>query len=151
MEKLEHINDLISTYEKPVERLILCGRVLSVQDGIVVADGLQDSGLGQIVEFRSEPVVLGIIATLETEFVRITLLGPDNAVKVGDIVLNTELYPEVVVGFGVLGRVIDALGRPIDGLGELTEPPLVPNTETETQEKNVKISETETQEKNVNI
>lgn len=91
------------------------GRVLSVGDGIAFSSGLGDAMSMEIVEFSSG--TFGMVQNLETDRVGIVLFGDFSAVKVGDEVRRTGRIMSVPVGEQLLGRVVDPLGKPIDGLG----------------------------------
>jgi len=91
------------------------GRVLSVGDGIAFSSGLGDAMSMEIVEFSSG--TFGMVQNLETDRVGIVLFGDFSDVKVGDEVRRTGRIMSVPVGVELLGRVVDPLGKPIDGLG----------------------------------
>ena len=93
------------------------GRVLSVGDGIARVYGLNKIQAGEMVEFASG--IRGMALNLENDNVGIVLFGPDNQINEGDIVKRTGTIVDVPVGKGTLGRVLDALGNPIDGKGPL--------------------------------
>ena len=93
------------------------GRVLSVGDGIARIYGLNKIQAGEMVEFNSG--VRGMALNLENDNVGVVLFGSDNAINEGDIVKRTGTIVDVPVGKGTLGRVVDALGNPIDGKGPL--------------------------------
>ncbi len=95
------------------------GQVLSVGDGIARVYGLDQVQAGEMVEFPNG--VKGMALNLETDNVGIVIFGEDRAIKEGDIVKRTGAIVEVPVGRGLLGRVVDALGNPIDGKGPLTD------------------------------
>ena len=95
------------------------GRVLSVGDGIARVYGLPKIQAGEMVEFASG--VKGMALNLENDNVGIVLFGPDNAINEGDIVKRTGTIVDVPVGKGTLGRVLDALGNPLDGKGPLQD------------------------------
>ena len=95
------------------------GRVLSVGDGIARVYGLNKIQAGEMVEFSSG--VRGMALNLENDNVGIVLFGSDNAINEGDIVKRTGTIVDVPVGKGTLGRVVDALGNPIDGKGPLKD------------------------------
>eukprot|EP00208_Stichococcus_sp_RCC1054_P002772 CAMPEP_0206136382 /NCGR_PEP_ID=MMETSP1473-20131121/1615_1 /ASSEMBLY_ACC=CAM_ASM_001109 /TAXON_ID=1461547 /ORGANISM="Stichococcus sp, Strain RCC1054" /LENGTH=482 /DNA_ID=CAMNT_0053528873 /DNA_START=226 /DNA_END=1671 /DNA_ORIENTATION=+ len=95
------------------------GRVLSIGDGIARVYGLNKIQSGEMVEFHSG--VKGMALNLETDNVGIVLFGADNGVNEGDIVKRTGNIVDVPVGKGTLGRVMDALGNPIDGKGALKD------------------------------
>lgn len=93
------------------------GRVVSVGDGIARVYGLNKIQAGEMVEFANG--VKGMALNLENENVGIVIFGSDTAIKEGDIVKRTGAIVDVPVGTGMLGRVVDALGVPIDGKGPL--------------------------------
>ena len=93
------------------------GRVLSIGDGIARVYGLNNIQAGEMVEFASG--VKGMALNLENENVGVVLFGSDTAINEGDIVKRTGTIVDVPVGLGMLGRVVDALGQPIDGKGPL--------------------------------
>jgi len=93
------------------------GRVLSVGDGIARVYGLHNIQAGEMVEFASG--VRGMALNLENDNVGIVLFGNDSGIREGDIVKRTRTIVDVPVGKGMLGRVVDALGTPIDGKGPL--------------------------------
>nr|YP_009755792.1 ATP synthase F1 subunit alpha [Gonatozygon brebissonii]QIQ23070.1 ATP synthase F1 subunit alpha [Gonatozygon brebissonii] len=93
------------------------GRVVSVGDGIARVYGLKKIQAGEMVEFSNG--VKGMALNLENENVGIVVFGSDTAIKEGDIVKRTGSIVDVPVGRELLGRVVDALGVPIDGKGPL--------------------------------
>ena len=93
------------------------GRVLSVGDGIARVYGLDEVQAGEMVEF--EDGVKGMALNLEADNVGIVIFGDDRAIKEGDVVRRTASIVDAPVGMGLLGRVVDALGNPIDGKGPL--------------------------------
>jgi F-type H+-transporting ATPase subunit alpha len=93
------------------------GVVLSVQDGVALATGLKSVGISEIVKFRGG--VNGQVSTLERDVTRICLMGPDKLVKPGVTVHRLRKFIQVPVGKELLGRVVDSLGKPIDGKGML--------------------------------
>lgn len=94
------------------------GRVLSVGDGIARVYGLNNIQAGEMVEFSSG--VRGMALNLENDNVGIVIFGNDRVIKEGDVVKRTGSIVDVPVGKELLGRVIDALGNPIDGKGPIT-------------------------------
>jgi F-type H+-transporting ATPase subunit alpha len=94
------------------------GEVLSVGDGIARVHGLDNVQAGEMVEFPGG--IKGMALNLETDNVGIVIFGNDATIKEGDIVKRTGAIVEVPVGKGLLGRVVDPLGNPIDGKGDLT-------------------------------
>jgi F-type H+/Na+-transporting ATPase subunit alpha len=93
------------------------GQVLSVGDGIARVYGLDKVQAGEMVEFPGG--VQGMALNLESDNVGVVLFGDDRGIKEGDTVKRTGNIVEVPVGKGLLGRVVDALGNPIDGKGPI--------------------------------
>jgi F-type H+/Na+-transporting ATPase subunit alpha len=93
------------------------GQVLSVGDGIARVYGLDNVQAGEMVEFESG--VKGMALNLETDNVGIVIFGTDREIKEGQTVKRTRAIVEVPVGKALLGRVVDALGEPIDGKGPI--------------------------------
>ena len=94
------------------------GTVLQVGDGIARVYGLSNVGSGELIEFQSG--LQGIVLNLEEDNVGAVLLGSSKEVKEGDIVKRTGRIASINVGDGMLGRVVDTLGTPIDGKGPIT-------------------------------
>ena len=93
------------------------GQVLSVGDGIARVYGLDNVQAGEMVEFPGG--IKGMALNLETDNVGIVIFGEDRGIKEGDTVKRTGAIVDVPVGKALLGRVVDALGNPIDGKGSL--------------------------------
>jgi len=93
------------------------GTVIAIGDGIARVFGLMKVQAGEMVEFSSG--VKGMALNLETDNVGIVVLGNDREIQEGDIVKRTGSIVDVPIGEGMLGRVIDALGNPIDGKGPI--------------------------------
>ncbi|MGY6635379.1 MAG: F0F1 ATP synthase subunit alpha [Alkalilacustris sp.] len=93
------------------------GLVLSVGDGIARVHGLDNIQAGEMVEFPGG--VRGMALNLEVDNVGIVIFGDDRGIKEGDTVRRTKSIVDVPVGDGLLGRVVDGLGNPIDGKGEI--------------------------------
>ena len=93
------------------------GKVLSVGDGIARVHGLDQVQAGEMVEFPGG--IAGMALNLERDNVGIVIFGSDKTIKEGDVVKRTGSIVDVPVGKGLLGRVVDALGNPIDGKGPL--------------------------------
>ncbi|MDO8644956.1 MAG: F0F1 ATP synthase subunit alpha, partial [bacterium] len=106
----------ISNYGKAVQ-VSEVGTVLSVGDGVVRAYGLDKAMAGELVEFENG--ILGIILNLDEDSVGIAVMGEVLEIKEGDTVKRTGRIAEVPVGKALLGRVVNALGEPIDGLGAI--------------------------------
>ena len=93
------------------------GRVLSVGDGIARVHGLDSVQAGEMVEFPGG--IRGMALNLETDNVGVVIFGTDRDIKEGDTVKRTNSIVDVPVGEALLGRVVDALGNPIDGKGPI--------------------------------
>jgi F-type H+-transporting ATPase subunit alpha len=96
------------------------GQVLSVGDGIARVFGLQNIMAGEMVEFPAAGL-RGMALNLETDNVGIVIFGDDRGIREGDTVSRTGTIVDVPVGHGLLGRVVDGLGNPIDGKGPLAD------------------------------
>src|SRR6195952_743292 len=94
------------------------GQVLSVGDGIARVYGLDNVQAGEMVEFPGG--IKGMALNLENDNVGVVIFGSDSTIKEGDTVKRTGAIVDVPVGKGLLGRVVDGLGQPIDGKGDLT-------------------------------
>lgn len=94
------------------------GTVLTVGDGIVRAYGLSNAQYGELVAFESG--LEGIVLNLEEDNVGIVLLGPSKEIKEGSTVKRTQRIASLKVGEGIVGRVVNTLGEPIDGKGPIT-------------------------------
>ena len=108
-ERIKHYEDKIETDD--------VGRVITVGDGIALAQGLDAAMASELVEF--EDGTMGMILNLEEESVGIVILGSDRNIKEGQTVRRTKQIAEVKVGDAMLGRVVNALGEPIDGKGPI--------------------------------
>ena len=93
------------------------GTVLEVGDGIARVFGLDNVQAGELVEFPGS--VTGMTLNLQEDNVGVVIFGNDRAIKEGDEVKRTERIAEIPVGEGLLGRVVDPLGNPIDGKGPI--------------------------------
>ena len=110
------IKEQITDYDKKVE-LSETGIVLSVGDGIARIYGLEKAMALELVEFTGG--ILGLVLNLEEDNVGVAIMGEDIHIKEGDIVKRTGKIAEVPVGEAVLGRVVSAVGEPIDGKGPI--------------------------------
>ena len=110
------IKEQIKSYRHKVDSSDV-GTVISVGDGIANVYGLEKAMLGELLLFPNQ--VYGMVMNLESDSVGVVLLGNDQLVKEGDIVSRTKQVMEVPVGESMLGRVVNSLGQPIDGLGEI--------------------------------
>lgn len=93
------------------------GTVITVGDGVALVYGLDKAMLGELVMFPHG--IYGMVMNLEEEHVGCVLLGDDTEIKEGDIVKRTGAVTEVPTGDKLLGRVVNALGQPLDGLGQI--------------------------------
>jgi F-type H+-transporting ATPase subunit alpha len=118
--KIEEIGEIlrnrIKGYETKIETSEV-GTVISVGDGIARAYGLDQAMAGELVEFASG--IMGLVLNLEEDNVGIALFGEDNQVQEGDLVKRTGTVAEVPAGDDMKGRVVNSLGQPIDGKGEI--------------------------------
>ena len=96
------------------------GTVLTVGDGIARVYGLQNVMAGEMVEFPSAGL-RGMALNLESDNVGVVVFGPDQNIREGDTVERTGTIVDVPVGRGLLGRVVDGLGNPIDGKGPIVD------------------------------
>ena len=110
------IKGQIKDYEKKVE-MSETGTVLSVGDGIARVYGVQNAMTMEMLEFPGG--IFGLCLNLEEDNVGVAIMGDDTAIKEGDTVKRTGRIAEIPVGDAVLGRVIDAVGNPIDGKGPI--------------------------------
>jgi F-type H+/Na+-transporting ATPase subunit alpha len=103
------------------------GTVLQVGDGIARIYGLKNVGSGEMIDFDKSGI-RGIVLNLEEDNVGVVLLGDSKGIKEGDLVKRTKLIASIQVGEGMLGRVVNTIGEPIDGkgpiAGQLYEMPL---------------------------
>ncbi len=120
MIKAEEISELIKRqlqgYELEVD-LKEVGRVIEVGDGIARVYGLENAMAGELLEFPGG--VYGMVMNLEEDNVGAVLLGEDTLIKEGDQVSGTKRIAEVPVGEALVGRVVNALGQPVDGKGPI--------------------------------
>jgi F-type H+/Na+-transporting ATPase subunit alpha len=110
------IKEQIRDYEKTVE-IQEIGTVLSTGDGIARVYGLDKVAAGELLEFPHE--IFGVALNLEEDNVGAALFGETHLIKEGDTVKRTGRIAEVPVGQGLVGRVVNALGEPIDGRGAI--------------------------------
>jgi F-type H+-transporting ATPase subunit alpha len=106
----------IKNYDREID-VAETGTVLSAGDGIARIYGLDNALAGELVEFAGG--LRGMILNLEEDNVGVAIMGPSRRVKEGDLVRRTGRIIEVPVGPALLGRVVDALGEPIDGKGPI--------------------------------
>ena len=110
------IRSQIKNYENKLE-VSETGVVILVGDGIARVSGLDQCMAGELLEFPNGSY--GLAQNLEEDTVSAVILGPDNGIKEGDTVKRTGKVVSVPVGAGLIGRVVDALGQPIDGKGPI--------------------------------
>lgn len=118
--KAEEISQIISeqikSYEKKLD-ISETGTVLSVGDGIARVYGVQNAMAMELLEFPGG--ILGMVLNLEADNVGVAVLGEVSHIKEGDVVKRTGKIAQVPVGEALLGRVIDATGKPLDGKGAI--------------------------------
>ena len=112
----EILKNEISNYDQNA-KISEVGTVLNVGDGIARVYGLDNVQAGEMVEFPGK--ILGMALNLEEDNVGVVIFGNDREIKEGDVVKRTGNIVEVPVGKGLLGRVVDGLGQPIDGKEKL--------------------------------
>nr|WP_314278456.1 F0F1 ATP synthase subunit alpha [uncultured Peptostreptococcus sp.] len=110
------IKSQIKNYDNKI-KLTDTGSVLNVGDGIASVYGLESAMSGELLEFPNK--VYGMALNLEEEVVGAVILGDDSGIKEGDLVKRTGRIVEVPVGEAMIGRVVNALGQPIDGKGDI--------------------------------
>jgi F-type H+-transporting ATPase subunit alpha len=120
MIKAEEISEIIKRqlqgYEAEID-LKEAGRVIEVGDGIARIYGLEKALAGELLEFPGG--VFGLVLNLEADNVGAVLLGADTQIKEGDPVTRTKRIAQVPVGEALVGRVVNALGQPVDGKGPI--------------------------------
>ena len=110
------IKKQIENYSHKVETNDV-GSVMTVGDGVALVYGLDKAMMGELLEFDNG--IYGMVMNLEEDHIGVVLLGSDREIKEGDIVKRTGRVVEVPVGDAMLGRVVNALGQPIDDKGEI--------------------------------
>jgi F-type H+-transporting ATPase subunit alpha len=110
------IKEQIKSYKQEIHTESI-GHVVEVGDGIAIVYGLDNAMLSELLEFPND--VYGMVQNLETDSVGVILLGDSSKIKEGNLVKCTGRILEIPVGEGFIGRVIDPLGKPIDGLGAI--------------------------------
>ncbi|NCB47096.1 F0F1 ATP synthase subunit alpha, partial [bacterium] len=116
-------DEIISVLKKEIEsfsselRTVEAGVVIQVGDGVARVHGLPKAMAGDLVEFHNG--IKGYILNLEEDNIGCLILGPDHGIHEGDLVTDTETILSVPVGHALLGRVVNALGEPIDGEGPI--------------------------------
>lgn len=118
--KIEEISALIKEQIKNYEQVIettSVGTVIKVYDGIALVHGLDDAMAGELLEFPNE--VYGMALNLEKDYVGVILFDSSSKIKEGDVVKTTHRILQVPVGEALIGRVVNALGQPLDNQGEI--------------------------------
>ena len=118
--KIEEISALIKEQIKNYEQVIettSVGTVIKVYDGIALVHGLDDAMAGELLEFPNE--VYGMALNLEKDYVGVILFVSSSKIKEGDVVKTTHRILQVPVGEALIGRVVNALGQPLDNQGEI--------------------------------
>ena len=110
------IKEQIKNFDEVIEQKDV-GTVMTVGDGVSVIHGLDDAMLGELLAFPND--VYGMVMNLDEDSVGAVLLGSEDEIKEGDEVKRTGRIMEVPVGDELLGRVVNPLGQPIDGNGEI--------------------------------
>lgn len=110
------IKEQIKDYSHQVDSVDV-GSVVTIGDGIAIVYGLDNAMLSELVIFPHD--IYGMVMNLEEDHVGVVLLGDSNLIKEGDIVKRTKRVMETPVGDALLGRVVNALAQPIDGLGPI--------------------------------
>ena len=119
--KVSEISSLIAKeikdFKKEIDYSNDVGTVVTIGDGIALLYGLDKAMLGELLLFPNN--VYGMVMNLEEDSVGVVILGDDALIKEGDIVKRTGKVVEIPTGDALLGRVVNALGKPIDGKGEI--------------------------------
>ncbi|GED67514.1 ATP synthase F0F1 subunit alpha [Brevibacillus reuszeri] len=110
------IKERIANFKSEIE-VVDVGSVIQVGDGIARVHGLEKAMQGELLEFQNG--VMGMVLNLEADNVGVVIMGPFRDIKEGDTVKRTGRVMEVPVGEAMLGRVVNPLGQPIDGLGPI--------------------------------
>ncbi len=110
------IKEQIKKYHHKME-LLDTGKVMTVGDGVAMVHGLENAMLSELVLFDNG--VYGMVLSLEEDAVGVVIFGDDSSIKEEDVVTRTNKIVEIPVGDNFLGRVVNPLGQPIDGLGPI--------------------------------
>ena len=110
------IKEQIKKYQHKLE-LLDTGSVMTVGDGVAMVHGLKNAMLSELVQFSNG--VYGMVLSLDEDSVGVVIFGDDSEIKEDDVVTRTNRIVEIPVGDGFLGRVVNPLGQPIDGLGPI--------------------------------
>ncbi|MCL2247559.1 MAG: F0F1 ATP synthase subunit alpha, partial [Lentimicrobiaceae bacterium] len=113
------LREQLHNYDSQTE-LEETGTILHVGDGIAHIYGLRNALLGELVVFdKPDGIITGIVLNLEEDNVGIVLLGDSKTLNEGDICKRTRRIASIKVGEGLLGRVINTIGEPLDGKGNI--------------------------------
>ena len=118
------IKEQLKNFDNKIEQNNDIGTVVTIGDGIAIVYGLEKVMLGELLLFPHD--VYGMAMNLDEDSVGVVLLGNNQNIKEGDIVKRTKKVVEVPVGDELLGRVVNALGHPIDGLGPIKSTKTMP-------------------------
>jgi len=110
------LKERIANYKAEIE-VVDVGSVIQVGDGIARVHGLEKAMQGELLEFQNG--VMGMVLNLEEDNVGVVIMGPFRDIKEGDTVKRTGRIMEVPVGEAMIGRVVNPLGQPLDGLGPI--------------------------------
>ena len=122
--------EIVSLIKRQIEEfggeltLVYIGTVVQVGDGIASIQGLQGVRSNELLDFGND--VLGLALNLESDLVGAAILGDPTGVKEGDRVRSTGRIIEVPVGDALIGRVVDPLGKPLDGKGPINNSTTLP-------------------------
>ncbi|MCK9156931.1 MAG: F0F1 ATP synthase subunit alpha [Paludibacteraceae bacterium] len=118
--KASEVSDVLKMQLKDIDSKIKfdeIGTVLQVSDGVVRIYGLQNAESGELLEFENG--MQAVVMNLEEDNVGAVLLGPTDQIKEGYTVKRTKRIASILMGEGMMGRVVNAIGQPIDGMGEI--------------------------------
>ncbi|HQJ91071.1 MAG TPA: F0F1 ATP synthase subunit alpha, partial [Paludibacteraceae bacterium] len=118
--KASEVSDVLKMQLKDIDSKIKfdeIGTVLQVSDGVVRIYGLQNAESGELLEFENG--MQAVVMNLEEDNVGAVLLGPTDQIKEGYTVKRTKRIASILMGEGMIGRVVNAIGQPIDGMGEI--------------------------------
>src|SRR3989344_7990869 len=126
---VEQLKTRIADFKSEIKTQTV-GKVIEIGDGIAKVTGLSDVMMSEMIEFtnrhelnannrESEEKVYGVALNLEEDSVGVIILGDYKKIKEGDEVLSLKRILEVPVGEGIIGRVVNALGQPVDGKGNI--------------------------------
>ncbi|MHA0332545.1 F0F1 ATP synthase subunit alpha, partial [Mesomycoplasma ovipneumoniae] len=109
------IKNEIKNFESKIQHDDI-GKVIVVGDGVALVSGIEKVKFGELVQFENS--VFGIALNLEQDLIGVVIMGNENSVFQGSTVRRTKSVISITVGDQLLGRVVNALGHPIDGKGE---------------------------------